>query len=201
MKAVPINIGDNFGKLTVISKELRGYKLKCECGNFTVTSSWNVRTGHTLSCGCYKIESFAARNITHGCSNTRTYKIWEGIKQRTCNSKRKEFKNYGGRGILICVRWKHSYAAFLEDMGECPANHSIERIDNQKGYSKNNCRWATKLEQNNNHRRNVLVEFRGETKNLTQWAKEFGLPSKLVHSRYRDSKWPIEKVLTTPIGE
>lgn len=90
---------------------------------------------------------------SHGMYRTTTYKTWRSMKERVLNPLNSNFKNYGGRGITICDEWKNSFLAFYRDMGPRPSkNHSIDRIDNEKGYSKENCRWATKTEQSRNQR-------------------------------------------------
>ncbi len=127
----------------------------------------------------------------------KEYKIWDGIKQRCNNSKCREYKYYGGRGIQISKEWQNSFRTFLNDMGERPSdNHSIERLDNDKNYCKENCKWVTKKEQANNTRHNVLIEHEGKTQNLTQWCEELKLDYKLIHSRLRRGKTFIEAIST-----
>lgn len=112
------------------------------------------------------------RNM-HGLSKTRENRIWRGIKDRCYNPNRPEYSRYGARGIKMCDEWKSDFTAFYRDMGLRPsANHSIERINTDGDYEPSNCRWATRIEQQNNMRKNVHVEYGGEVLTLGQlWSK------------------------------
>lgn len=129
---------------------------KCKCFNYLVVSNSAVTFGNTKSCGCHRIESSIRRATKHGhgkVSNcSRTYKSWANMKTRCMNQRYKWYHNYGGRGIDICERWL-KFENFLADMGERPENKSLDRINNEIGYSPENCRWATSKEQNNNTRK------------------------------------------------
>lgn len=108
----------------------------------------------------------------HGCTDTAEYRIWTNIKTRCLNHRNVRYALYGGRGITICDRWKHSFAAFLADVGRRPSSaHSLDRVDNNRGYEPGNIRWATSVEQNNNRRDNVLIECRGRTQTLAAWSR------------------------------
>jgi hypothetical protein len=115
--------------------------------------------------------------------------------QRCTNHNVGQFADYGGRGITVCERWK-SFENFLADMGRRPsASHSIDRTDNTRGYGPDNCRWATKLEQANNKRNNVTIEFNGRSQTVPQWAKELGIAATTLYTRLY-AGWPIERALT-----
>lgn len=114
------------------------------------------------------------------------YAAWAGIKQRCLNKKNRFYKNYGGRGITVCARWLNSFDNFCADMGPRPSpKHSIERVNNDLGYSPENCKWATKFEQTRNTRRNVILEYNGESKCLTDWALSVGIKDATLDCRIK----------------
>ncbi len=115
------------------------------------------------------------------------------MRQRCKNINNYAYNRYGGRGITVCKRWE-VFDNFLYDMGFSPSeNHSLDRVNNDLGYSKENCRWATKKEQSNNRRNNIIIFFLGEKKSLKEWSKHFNLPYKLTHKRYKNG-WSLERV-------
>lgn len=119
------------------------------------------------------------------------------MRDRCNNPRRKQWKDYGGRGIKVCERW-NDFTAFLADMGERPSNkHSIERRDNERGYEPNNCYWATRTQQNHNKRNNVQITFNGETHVLTEWARRLQMSHKSISRRLKQG-WSVEATLTTP---
>lgn len=156
-----------FNRLTAVS--LVGFdrfnksvwKFLCDCGSEFISNSASVKSGKTKSCGCLKKEKAIENGkkslgppIKHGGSKTPEYKIWKTIKQRCSNKNCTDYPEYGGRGIFICHEWENDFSKFLQDMGKRPSTkHSIDRLDNNKGYSKDNCRWATAKEQRLNQRR------------------------------------------------
>ena len=128
----------------------------------------------------------------------REYAIWCGMKTRCTNPSVKIFPYYGGRGITVCPQWASSFEAFLQDMGPCPPNLSLERRDNNKGYAPENCYWATREEQGNNKRSNRLIVFNGQTLTVSAWARQYGLSDACLHARVFRSRWPMDKALSTP---
>ena len=159
MKHIDIT-GSLFGKLTAIKKvatHKKGYAIwfcECECGEYTKVRSDHLKSGNTSSCGCLMIERFTDKSITHGKSYHRLYGVWRGMKQRCYYDKHVNYKNYGGRGIDVCSEWKDSFEVFYNwsiDNGY-KKGLEIDRIDNYKGYSPDNCRYVTREENNNNKR-------------------------------------------------
>lgn len=171
-------IGQQYGylKVTSLSKKesskKRYWGCECICGNSTVVEGYELRKGHTKSCGCKKGTLIRQAKTTHGYATTQPieYRIWMGIKTRCYNPKVKEYKHYGGRGITMCPEWRNDFAAFLSDMGLCPAGYSIDRVDNDGNYESSNCRWSPRHDQLRNTRRNVFLTFNGITKCKQDWA-------------------------------
>lgn len=173
----------------------------CECGNRKVIEVSQVSAGNTMSCGCLNAESRVATHTKHGHSKvgnrSSEYQTWYSMKQRCENKNNTAWDNYGGRGITVCEEWQ-DFSAFLDDMGTKPFGYSIERIDNNSGYSKDNCRWASRKEQQRNRRENIMFEFNGKTQCLTEWSEELGISPATVFSRLHRG-WSVEKSLTHPI--
>ncbi len=145
--------GQRFGRLEVIcfdnSKDgITKFLCVCDCGEFSIVRRNNLISGNTKSCGCQS----SRQAITHGDSNTKLYRTWESIITRCYNKKQKQYKDWGGRGITVCDRWRYSYVNFRSDMGPKPEGLTLDRIDNDGNYEPSNCRWATYLVQNNNQR-------------------------------------------------
>ncbi|HZW02802.1 MAG TPA: hypothetical protein VFF68_02650 [Anaerolineaceae bacterium] len=195
--------GTRYGRLVVteiIDGQMR--KCVCDCGEKIIVRRCNLTSGNTRSCGCLRreIEKTAAR--THGATTgktwSRAYTIWHGMRQRCLNPRNPSFPQYGGRGIAVCEEWKDSFEAFLADMGEPPEGHSINRINNDGPYSKENCAWASNEQQQRNKTSNRMITFRGKTKSLADWSEEVGIPYFALHARFRRG-WSVEKALSTEV--
>ena len=159
----------------------------CKCGLTKAIAGHLLASGKTKSCGCEKGGLIRTLTTTHGKTNTREFQTWVRIKYRCNNSKSKDFKNYGERGITVCERWMDSFENFAKDMGSRPEGMTIERIDNDKGYSKENCCWATTKAQNRN-KRNVV--FSGG-KCQSEWAAELGISVQAVAYRMKKFNSPL----------
>jgi len=178
---------------------------QCDCGVQKVFSAGNLRSGASSSCGCLQIELTISRSTKHGCSprNQRTpeYRTWKHVTQRTTNPKAIRYADYGGRGVTLCDRWANNFENFLEDMGLKPSpKHSIERKDNDLGYSPENCYWATAKEQSRNTRKNRFVTYKGATKCVGEWSEILGINYGTLLSRLNSPKLSITQVFETPIG-
>lgn len=192
----PTTVGNRYNRLIVIEevqKQTRGKMVicKCDCGNITNPISISrLERGRVKSCGCLKAE-YTQSLIKHGGRHSRLYNTWCNIKQRCYNSNMRDYRLYGGRGIVMCDEWKNDYATFKEwaldngydetaPRGVC----TIDRIDNNGNYSPDNCRIASQKTQCNNLRKNLLIEIDGRTQTLKQWADESGLDEAKIRYRY-----------------
>jgi len=198
--------GQRIGKLVVVKRaanKVEGsvkracWLCKCDCGNEIIVSSHSLNKalkgdGGTRSCGCLTKE----KPIKHGLYNSRIYRTWATMIQRCTNPNNTGYKSYGGRGITVCEEWL-DFSNFYADMGERPKGKTLDRTNNSLGYSKENCRWATRKEQANNRRTNLFIIFNRAKKTLPQWANITGLTVSCLRRRIA-SGWSIEKTLTTP---
>lgn len=143
----------------------------CECGKEKTTRLSSVLCGKTQSCGCAYKKINSKHLTTHP-----VYKTWSQLKQRCNNPNNAKYPRYGGRGIKLCEEWV-SFEKFLLDMGERPqGDYSIERRDNNKGYYKENCYWATRVVQMNNTERNHFISYEGENKTVAEWSRILNMP-------------------------
>lgn len=197
MKKTPDISGLQFGRLTALShaeKDRTGqtrWLFRCECGTEKFIDAYNVRHGLTVSCGCLQREVTGKRaaqmNRTHGKSRTPDWYRWWNMILRCHNKNNKYFKNYGGRGITVCDRWRgpDGFQNYMADMGPRPSDkHSLDRVDNDAGYCPENCRWATASVQLRNTRRNCVVEFNGESMTIADWSIRLGINNSTLYHRW-----------------
>lgn len=180
--------GSRFGRLVALypSAVIGRWVWACDCGMMAVKSVKSVRDGSTRSCGCIKREQLAERNTKHGLSSleAKTYRSWKDMRARCYNPKNTDYQDYGGRGIAVCDRWD-SFSAFFEDMGACPEDKTIDRIDVNMDYEPANCRWADAETQANNKRASVKIAIGGVTKTLSQWCRVYGVERSKAGYRHR----------------
>jgi hypothetical protein len=163
----------------------------------------HLKSGVLQSCGCAKGKLISEHKIKHGHdrvrSRTSEYSTWSQMINRCYNKRCPAYKNYGERGIRVCLRWRR-FESFLSDMGPKPSSkHSLDRRDNNKGYNPGNCRWATSLEQMSNTRCNVLLSHAGKTLHLAEWSRRTGVPTHTIQNRIKVLAWPVERALTQPL--
>lgn len=173
----------------------------CQCGTKRIVRTTPLRKEKTRSCGCYAAHASSVRSSTHGMRATKEYKTWGQIKRRCRNPNEKSYASYGALGIDICEEWSSSFVAFFAAVGPAPTpKHSIDRIDNARGYEPGNVRWATSVEQSRNRRNNRWMEAFGERKLLVDWSRDPRCPvsQNTFEMRIR-SGWPLERAMTEPL--
>ena len=211
--------GQRFGRLTVISKDGHiffgahsrvAWKCICDCGAPYRTTGNALVRGATTSCGCYNIEKSIERfkairhlgdekNRKHGMIGHPIYNTYSSMKSRCLIPRNPAFQDYGGRGITICERWlgKNGSVNFIADMlPTWRPGLSIDRIDNSKGYSPENCRWATDQDQSNNLRTNRIISFNGKAMTMAEWARYVGIGYSCLSTRISRG-WSEERALST----
>ena len=200
--------GRRFARLVVKSTSFDGkYSwavCDCDCGGEIKTRASSLQDGYTKSCGCLQSEAVAIRSYRHGLAargNLHSlYPTWRTIKARCRNKNYKHWKDYGGRGIDVCDRWFNSFASFLEDMGEKPSKkHQVERKNNNLGYNKENCIWATGSENCRNRRNTIFIKHDGQTKTIMDWSDHTGISRSCISGRLL-AGWTIKDALTIPSG-
>jgi hypothetical protein len=189
------------GSFEVESGEKRRYwRCRCKCGNLVLHTTKDLRSGRYKSCGCKRVEFASTLNKRHGKTGTKVYRTWKGIKSRCLNTKSHAYKDYGGRGISIAPEWKDNFEAFYAEIGDPPSdNHSIDRIDNERGYEPGNVRWVASGIQNNNKRNNVFYEYKGKQYQLKDLSEMSGIPFSTLASRLITLGWGVAEAIETPV--
>lgn len=195
-------IGKVFDHLSVVERledyvtptggKHKRYLCKCSCGKETAVLKEYLTSGRQKSCGCQR-----GREITHGHTSTRIYRIWANMVNRCTNPNNPAYHNYGGRGITVCDEWRkfEPFLAWAESSGYSD-QLTIDRIDNESGYYPENCRWVNDFTQANNKRSNRFVEYGGQSMTLADWSRAVGIPYKTLHRRLVASGWDVERALT-----
>ena len=186
--------GFQFGSLTVLQLgKSHGngavWLFQCKCGTQKEIRASDMVQGSVKSCGCEHTKRIAKASTTHGMTNTRTYSIWQAMRLR-CN---RINQDYSCRGITYDERWD-SFENFYLDMGEVPEGMSIDRIDVNGNYNKDNCRWATREQQANNTRANVFIEWNGKRQTRSQWERELNMKPTTLRSRLK-AGWSLDRAM------
>jgi hypothetical protein len=208
-RRIEVYTGDKIGRLTFIgdapTKSNRRHCIfLCDCGNTTISALYDVRNGHTRSCGCYHNEIRRKIRLTHGATadrkSTPEYRAWKAMKGRCFDPNNISYKNYGARGVTVCDQWLNDYPAFLKEIGRRPSkNHSVDRINNNGNYEPGNVRWATRKEQRRNSDRIHPVTINGITKIICDWAAVSGVPEESISARIRHG-WEYERAVFYPVN-
>lgn len=170
-------------------------KCRCDCGNVKEVELYFLKKGLTVSCKCFNKEI----TTKHGLYGTKEYRAWQHMLRR-CDDANSNYSHlYIEKGITVCDRWK-AFNNFLEDMGTAPsAKHSVDRLEGDKGYYKENCRWATPLQQSRNTSRNRIIEYNGEKKCASEWAEIYAIKYPVLLKRLYMG-WDFVRAITTPIS-
>ena len=197
--------GKVFEKLTVRefshTKSNQNYWIcDCECGNTKIASAHHLTIGKTKSCRCHM--------KNYDSKTSRLYQIWTQMKSRCHNKNSANYRNYGMKGIQVCERW-HDYKKFHEDMANShdkhveqygKVNRTLERTNNSKGYSPDNCKWATKKEQRRNCSQSKFYQYRGKTVTTGEISELYGISYGTIESRLHRG-WSIDKIIETPVAK
>lgn len=200
-----------FGRLVAINfVKHEGWNCACDCGRYCIATGTNLRNGLNQSCGCFRSEKATEDRTTHGFSGTTIHCTWRKIKERCYSVSSKDFKDYGGRGIIACDAIKSTPKSIFDLIGEKPKGASIDRIDNNGNYSCGECdqckaigwvkniRWATTSQQQRNKRTSRLVTFNGETKCVAEWAELFRIPYGKLYARFTRQNMTPEQAFSSP---
>ncbi len=203
---IPIIVGQTFDQLTVTQLlGTNGHKrqvlCQCSCGSFKVIEEGNLRRGDTKSCGCFRKERMASLTLTHGqggTKRTKLYRAWESMRRRVKDPIR--YPSYVGR--TVAPEW-NSFEAFRDyieaNLGPCPEGHSLDRIENEKGYEPGNLRWASYQVQVRNRKSTLFLTARGEKKSLADWSEHVGIDSFTIRARMLNG-WTHEEAIFTPVA-
>lgn len=188
MHKLRIHLGKVFGRL-IVTERVRvrdrwQWRCRCECGEELVVHSSRLSSGNTRSCGCLRREVKRRLRLQHGECDSRLYRAWQNMKGRCLRPSSSSYRNYGERGISFCPEWEQ----FIPFRDWARSNGysdqlTLERIDNEQGYSPENCRWATRQEQNENTRRVVPVLLKGEWISLAEAGRRLGVSRSLLSKR------------------
>jgi len=208
MQSNRVSAGNQYGCYTILRADENrsaqsGHKYwicQCSCGKTKSVRGEHLCSGRVVSCGCHKDKIAGDRMRTHGKSNTTLYRIYKHIRGRCYCTTDERYSDYGGRGIAMCIDWYNDFMSFYDwaIANGYSGNLTIDRIDNNKGYSPDNCRWAGRYTQANNKRNNRYIEYGGIKLTVSQWARRIGINPKILDNRLRRG-WSEERALTQPL--
>lgn len=201
--------GLKFGRLTVIRhvgfhERMATWLCVCDCGNEHVAPGVRIRSGNTKSCGCLRADHMRdlPKHATHGATRnkrkTTEYTIWASMKNRCERPAHPSYRRYGGRGITVCAEWQNDFAAFLAHVGPRPSTrHSLDRINNARGYEPGNVRWATIVEQMQNTSANRFITVAGQTMTIAEARRRYcpNTPKGTISARISRGMKPEDAIL------
>ena len=200
-----------FGRLLVVResdiKKRTAWECLCDCGNTVVVTTTNLRNKGTKSCGCLRVDVTTETHTIHGCDRksgrNRLYVIWTNMRERCSNPNNDAYDNYGGRGITVCDEWNIDFTEFKQwaisnGYNEDSNSQTIDRIDVNRGYSPDNCRWISRKEQANNKRNSRYVTYEGKRVNIAELSEITGVPYFLLYKRIVIRGWDVVRAVTTP---
>lgn len=205
-------IGNTFNRLTILERRYEPkhrrtkFLCKCECGNECIVDRQKILSGHTKSCGCLQKEKTSKAKYIHGQAGVNgknksdLYRVWSSMKERCQNPNNKAYKNYGERGIVVCDEWQDFtiFNSWAKDTGY-KKGLTIDRIDNDKGYNPDNCRWATRTEQGRNKRNTIFIKHKGKEMPLVALAEKKSIKYRLLYDRLFSQGWDINKAVNEPV--
>lgn len=194
--------GRRFGRLVVVERAENSadgrarWLCRCDCGQSKTVLGEHLKKGRTKSCGCAKSESSSKRFKKHGGRNSKLYRIWSNMKDRCNNPDCKVYSDYGGRGIKVCKEWTDDFSAFQKWAlaNGYKEGLTIDRKDNDKGYSPDNCRWTDRKIQGNNKRNCRYITYKGQRKTVAEWSDITGIPHDTLLYRLNHG-WETERIL------
>ena len=211
-KLKPIPLGAIFGRLTVISQDCplvggrTAVTVKCTCGTTKNISQTNLKSGRVNSCGCLNREVATAKAIgnthrlSHNMSRSPEYRKWDSMLQRCTNKSNPNYERYGAKGISVDPAWL-DFAQFYKDMGGLPTTkHTLERLNTKENYSKGNCKWATREEQDDNKLQSIRYEYKGKLQSINELAQLSNVPRQTIYMRLHRHGYSVEQALTEPLG-
>lgn len=193
-----VSVGEVFGQWVSEGSGLNKVVCVCSCGTTRLVSVASLIRGCSKSCGCSRVKSMSRLMTKHGLYETAGFKVWHAMRRRCNNPAAPDYARYGGAGVSVDPEWDKDIHAFIRDMGQPEPGQTLDRIDNAKGYSKSNCRWATRKEQARNRTTNRLLIHEGEELTVAEWAERIGCDRSVLRSRL-ESGWSIAEAITRPI--